>query len=83
MAQIILRGCCKFCKFSKHFKAYKSVTKKTKLLCTHKDNVNDLKSFIINIDGMTHENGFCENFKWGGKKKCALILRTFDNMKKE
>jgi len=81
MAQIILRGCCKFCESSRHFKAYGDVRKKTKLLCSHKDNVDDLKPSII--DGITHENGFCENFEWGDKKKTNLILGTFDNIKKE
>lgn len=83
MAQVILRGCCKFCAFSRHFKAYKSITKKTKLICNNKDNLDNLKTFIKGIDGMTHENGFCEHFKWGDKKKRNLILRTFNNMKEE
>jgi hypothetical protein len=81
MAQVILRGCCKFCQFSRHFEAYGRVTKKTKLICSHKDNIDDLRTFII--DGMTHENGFCENFEWGDKKNRHLILSAFDNMKEE
>jgi len=75
MAKVILRGCCKFCAFAKHFKAWGSVTKKTKLICSNKDNVENLKSFYI--DGMTHENGFCEDFQWGDKKNRNIILSFF------
>jgi len=81
MAEVILRGCCKFCAFSKHFQIYGRVTKKTKLMCDHKNNLHDLKNLIW--ERMTHENGWCENFQWGDEKKTNLILAKFNNMKKE
>lgn len=83
MAQITLRGCCKFCEFASNFKylGKYSTCKKTKLTCYHPDNKGDLKN--ISATDMTHENGFCEHFKWGNIKKYSVILRTFDNMQKE
>ena len=81
MAQVMLRGCCKFCASSSNFKAYGSVTKKTKLRCHHEDNDGDLKP--IYGFGITHENGSCEHFQWGSPKKYSIILKTFNNMQKE
>lgn len=81
MAQIILRGCCKFCVHSTNFHLFGNVTKKTKLVCHHEDNANSAKNLYA--IGITHENGWCEHFQWGDNKKTNSILSTFDNMKKE
>ena len=83
MADVILRGCCKFCKFSNFLKQHDIDIRllKTKLLCSHPDNINNLKTMFMNC--LTHENGYCEHFQWGDEKRSSIILKTFDNMKKE
>lgn len=82
MAEVVLRKCCRFCKFAKSLKAYGGVVKKTKLVCSHEDNDGVLKKFY-SPHGITHEHGYCDNFEWGDPKKYGVILKTFENMKKE